>query len=309
MEKLFKDITTGMLRRKRGADYDLSDSDDGGEARRRMKRRQFAKMQKALFTDERVKKIAEKPGNQAFLRTIEDRGSDDETDLLDVAEAPELVPGEDSQPPEQGDGADERREQQQRTIPDSQPRGVRAPAHPRWATGGEKPSHIGQVRDALSDLLAERHESAVPATEASEGEDADGVSPSNKEKQRDLSVVDRISLKHNAASDPSASSKRLASAQASAAPFKAPALLRRATTNSTLLPGPLMASAGGFGDEARVVRKGAVRGSGVQGRARPDAAALDRAREGERQREMRKARGAERRVGIVGGLLARGSFE
>ncbi len=58
MEKLFKDITTGMLRRKRGAgDYDLSDSDDGGEAKRRMKRRQFAKMQKALFADERVSNI------------------------------------------------------------------------------------------------------------------------------------------------------------------------------------------------------------------------------------------------------------
>ncbi len=41
MEQLFKDITNGMLRRKRGADYDLSDSDDGGEARKRMKHQQL----------------------------------------------------------------------------------------------------------------------------------------------------------------------------------------------------------------------------------------------------------------------------
>ena len=49
MERLFKDITNGTLRRKRGADYDLSDSDDDGEARRAMKRREFARMRKALL--------------------------------------------------------------------------------------------------------------------------------------------------------------------------------------------------------------------------------------------------------------------
>ena len=113
VEKLFKDITTGMLRRKRGADYDLSDEDDGGEARRRMKRRQFAKMQKALFSDERVKKIAENPGNQAFLRTIEDHGSDDEMDFLDFAASQEQG---DSQSQEETDS-----EKRPETIPDSQP--------------------------------------------------------------------------------------------------------------------------------------------------------------------------------------------
>lgn len=86
VEKLFHDITSGMLRRKRGAgggggEYDLSDSDDGGEARRRAKRRQFAKMQRALFADERIGRIAENPRNLAFLRSIEDRGSDDDEDM------------------------------------------------------------------------------------------------------------------------------------------------------------------------------------------------------------------------------------
>ena len=46
-----------MLRRKRGADYDLSDSDDEGEARRRRKQREFAKMRKALLEDEEIGKI------------------------------------------------------------------------------------------------------------------------------------------------------------------------------------------------------------------------------------------------------------
>ena len=95
VDKLFHDITSGALRRKRGADYDLSDSDDGGEARRRLKRRQFAKMQKALFADDRIKKIAEKPGNSAFMRTLEDRESDDEMDFLEVG--PETMDTEGSQ--------------------------------------------------------------------------------------------------------------------------------------------------------------------------------------------------------------------
>ena len=78
VEKLFRDITTGMLRRKRNHGS-LSDSDgDDEEARRRHKRRQFAKMQRALMSDERIKKIAEKPGSLAFLRTLEDREEEDD---------------------------------------------------------------------------------------------------------------------------------------------------------------------------------------------------------------------------------------
>ncbi|KAI9758903.1 MAG: hypothetical protein M4579_002714 [Chaenotheca gracillima] len=94
VQKLFKDITSGMLRRKNGADYDLSDSDDGGEARRRMKRRDFAKMRKALLEDENVGKIANNPKKMAFLRAIEDHDEEDrdlELDFLDE------IPQEDSQ--------------------------------------------------------------------------------------------------------------------------------------------------------------------------------------------------------------------
>jgi hypothetical protein len=131
-----------MLRRKRGADYDLSDSDDGGEARRRMKRRQFAKMQKALFSDERVKKMAENPGNQAFLRTMEDRGSDDEMDFLDIVDAP-ASQGDESQ--SQSEQPEQPEQQQQRqVVPDSQPRKPlgsagdnRAPAHMRRTKDGD----------------------------------------------------------------------------------------------------------------------------------------------------------------------------
>ncbi|KAM4063942.1 MRC1-like domain-containing protein [Hirsutella rhossiliensis] len=347
VEKLFKDITTGMLRRKRGADYDLSDSDDGGEARRRMKRRQFSKMQKALYTDERVKKMAENPGNQAFLRTIEDRGSEDEMDLLDMADAPEEADTQSQPQGEGGGGGDTEARQGQKTIPDSQPgkqplgasEQGRAPGHMRRTAGGKKPSNIGQIRDTLSDLLEERQGSVIPATEAgSESEDEGddehddrGASRrSNKENQapsaprRGVAVVDRISLKRNSSCMSSTSSTRLAfaaHASASSSSFKVPALLRRATTNSTRMSGSASTAAssttattgaGGFGDDGKI-KKGAGKQSGVVsgglGAPRHGEGREPMAQAGARRREERKARGAVSRVGVVGGLLARGSFE
>lgn len=330
VEKLFKDITTGMLRRKRGADYDLSDSDDGGEARRRMKRRQFAKMQKALFTDERVKKMAENPGNQAFLRTIEDRGSDDEMDFFGIDEPAQAESQSQSQSQEDGAAP------QIQTIPDSQPRNPlstaaenRAPARLRRTKDGKKPSNIGEVRETLSNLLDDPQGSVIPATEAgsdSEGEEQQNSPPrSDKENQEPnprrgrTAVVDRISLKRNSSSNLSTNSSRLAfAAAASSSSFKVPALLRRATTNS-LASGTSTTSSsnttksqhagagGGFGDDAKI-KKAAGKRSGVNAFARENERHA-RMQESERRREEKKVRGAERRMGVVGGLLGKGTFE
>ncbi|RSL46428.1 hypothetical protein BHE90_015333 [Fusarium euwallaceae] len=319
VEKLFKDITTGMLRRKRGAGYDLDDSDDDGEARRRMKRRQFAKMQKALFADERVKKIAENPGNQAFLRTIEDRGSDDEMDFLDAPEEP----NESSQQSQ----SQEEDSNTSNTVPDSQPRKTlgsadnRPPAHMRRTKDGKKPSNIGEVRETLSNLLEEPHGSVIPATEAgsdSEGEE-EAAPHGHSEKENDgpnprrgrVAVVDRISLKRNNSS--SVSTGRMAFASSSTSSFKVPALLRRATTNSLVSGSTSTTSSGtstptsGFGEEAKI-KKGATKKSGVHAFAR-DVERRAKLEESERRREERKVKGAERRIGVVGGLLGRGTFE
>ncbi|OAQ96966.1 hypothetical protein LLEC1_05705 [Akanthomyces lecanii] len=305
VEKLFKDITTGNLRRKRGADYDLSDSDDDGEARRRMKRRQFAKMQKALFSDERVKKMAENPGNQAFLRTIEDRGSDDEMDILEIVESPSQRDSSQSPAPETQEGA-------QQTIPDSQPQqparqallttstggdNNRPPARMRRTKDAKKPSNIGEVRETLSNLLEEPDASLIPATEAgSDSEDEDGNSRSNKEnrspRRTAAGVVDRISLKRSNSN--------------------VPPLLRRATTNSSIMSTAgsttsNSSAAGGFGEEAKI-KKAAGKRSGVVSRAMPGNEGHARIQESERRREEKKMKGAEKRLGVVGGLLGRGSF-
>ncbi|GKT49048.1 mediator of replication checkpoint protein 1 [Colletotrichum spaethianum] len=346
VDKLFHDVTTGMLRRKRGADYDLSDSDDGGEARRRMKRRQFQKMQQALFTDERIKKIAEKPGNQAFLRTIEDRGSDEEMDFIDFA--PEPMEMEDSQ--SQG--------QQQQTVPDSQPTAQRQPlaadaanrppANMRRTKDGKRPATLGEIRESVSSLLEDFNE-VIPATDPNSDSEADDdnvhPSSSSRSKKENRSpgknprrtgsrhqVVDRLTLKRQSSSTMSATTGALAFAMPNAAAsassggsFKTPTLLRRATTNSSVLSSqgsiaggsgaaPSAFSArggggggGGFGDDGKI-KKNASKRSGVSALARENErrAAIQ---ENEKRREARKWKGAERRHQAVNGLFGAGKFE
>lgn len=88
VNKLLKDLQSGLLRKKRGAEFDLDDSDDDddGEARRRVKRRQMAKMRKELMKDGNIEKIASNPKRLAFLSAIEDRDRDEEMDFLDRGE-------------------------------------------------------------------------------------------------------------------------------------------------------------------------------------------------------------------------------
>lgn len=324
-----------MLRRKRGADYDLSDSDDGGEARRRMKRRQFAKLQKMLFSDERVSKVAENPRNQAFLRTIEDVGSDEEMDFLFE---PAARNNEESQLSTSTGGggvaAVFQENDAQKTVPDSQPladaeAGNKVPVAARRTKNGRKPANIGEIRETLSNLLDEPSgNTVISATDfgsdgESESEDGNDSESSNKEnsnpRRRGGPVVDRISLKRQGSSNMSASSTggRMAFAAPSAnanGGFRVPALLRKATTNSLMSSGSSNGSggnnggsAGGFGEEAKI-KKNAGKRSGISYLARETdrRAKLD---EAEKRREAKKFKAVEGRSRVVGGLFGAGKFE
>ncbi|KAI0434346.1 MRC1-like domain-containing protein [Xylaria sp. FL1042] len=353
VDKLFRDITTGMLRKRRrggdGHDFDLSDSDDGGEARRRMKRRQFAKMQKALFADERIGKIAENPRNAAFLKSIEDMNDDDEWNF-DENFAETTSSGDDSQ--------SQNASQADQSIPDSQPpiigrKRSRTQDHARRPSPNERrtkewarPSSIAEVRRSLSTLLDEPNTSAgsiVPATEI--GSDSDGeeerplTSHSNKENCRADrhtrgAVVDRITLKRNSSSSLSTGSTSTTAKLAFTAPsttgsgFKVPALLRRATTNSTKLSSNpnLSASASSnvsqtsasgnsgslnkaanFGEDGKL-KKNAGKRSGINYFAHENERRAKVA-DAEKRREAKKWKGAEGRSKVVGGLFGSGSFE
>lgn len=331
VEKLFHDITTGMLRRKRGGDWDdLDDEDDGGEARRRLKRRQFAKMQRALFSDERISKVAENPRNQAFLKTIEDAGSDDDMDFLFAP--PPRVPGLDSQDSQASDASTTPAAV---TIPDSQPG---APAHPR-RTKTKPPSNIGDIRHSLSNLLDEplhstSSSSVIPATDLDSGSDDDDddnepdaddePTPTttaakenhNPRRRPAAPVVDRISLKRNSSSlstTSTASNRQAFTTTASTGGFKVPALLRRATTNSLISSGASSTgvtteTASGSGAGPAKIKKSAGKRSGISYLARENErrAAVS---EMEARREAKKWKGAEGRGKVVGGLFGGGKFE
>lgn len=337
MEKLYKDITKGMLRRKRGADYDLSDSDDGGEARQRMKRKEFAKMRKALLADERIGKIAENPKKHAFLNTIGDRGSEDEMDFLDDFVEQEETTDSQSQ-----------REGSQQIIPDSQPTAMGPPKRKRSDDGTEsesrppnlrrtkpakKASNLSEIRESLSSLIEEPNAVISHADSGSETEDEleiegeDDLGP-RKEKDKEnrdpfalrrknVAIIDRISLKR-ASSNTVSNSTRLAFAASSTTPgFKVPPLLRRATTNSSIASSTSSSVSGGMSATERMaggsggsegVKRGGGKNSGVHYFARESErrAAVVKT---EKRRHQKLVKGAQVRRKVVGGLFGGGKFE
>ncbi|SPO06636.1 related to MRC1 - Mediator of the Replication Checkpoint [Cephalotrichum gorgonifer] len=328
VNKLFKDITTGALRRKRANDYDLSDSDDGGEARKRRKRMQFAKMQKALFADERVKKMSEKPGNEAFLRTLEDRMSGDEMDFIDIiddGESEEESSQSQSQPRSRSRSQD-RQGQAEVLVPNSQPTTTtdRPSANMRRTKGGRKPSNIGDIRQSLSTLLDEPASSVIAPTEI-DSESEDDEFRSNKEnvspRRHSGAVQDRISSRRTSSSGSSVNGRHAFAMGSTQQGFKAPTLLRRATSNS--LVSNLTSTSGGSGDGAGAdggmfgdkIKKAVGRGSGVAfGGAEPKGSSFGRkaAETGagaEAKRKERKMKDVEARLKAARGLFGGVAFE
>jgi mediator of replication checkpoint protein 1 len=346
VEKLFRDITNGMLRRKRGADYDLSDSDDGGEARRRMKRKEFAKMRKALLEDERIGKIAENPKKMAFLRAIEDRGSDDEMDFLDDFAEPgepgtdflSQSQGEDSQKVVQVSNSqpDTIMGPPKRKLPhDTEPE-ARLPPHLRRTRPAKRPTNLSEIRQSLSSLIEEPNailasHSGSDSDSEDDHENGDETGSGDKHKGKEnhdpfasrrtasIAVVDRISLKR-AASNATSTTTRLAFAAPSATAdgFKIPSLLRRSTTSTSLLSTSNSSSslsgmsgtertAGGARDDKTVAKK-AGKNSGVNYFARENERKA-KVEAGEKRRKERRFKGAEGRRRVVGGLFGSGKFE
>ncbi|KAM7223344.1 MRC1-like domain containing protein [Rhypophila decipiens] len=350
VDKLFRDITTGMLR-KRGADWDdLSDDDDGGEALRRMKRQKFAKMQRALFADERISKVAENPRNQAFLRAIEDVGSDDDMDFLFEPPPPPLGSAEDDSQDTQGPVVKE-----VTIIPDSQPQAgsERLPANARRTKDGKKPSNIGEIRESLSSLLEDqlRESSIIPATvlgsddedeemmddgdevqvvdEPSTHRDSSSSDKENHNPRRRGMAINRAASKGSKVSD-GAGRNRFAFAaaptltRASSSLLKGPGLLRRATTNSSLMStGSVSSSSSGtttpkakdtgtsgslFGEDAKIKKTTTTsKRSGISYLARENERRTLLA-ENQARREARKIKGAVGRSKVVGELFGAGKF-
>ncbi|KAI4199218.1 MAG: hypothetical protein LQ350_004774 [Teloschistes chrysophthalmus] len=299
VEKLFKDINNGMLRRKRGADFDLSDSEDDDEARRRRKRKEFAKMRKALLENENVGKIAEDPKKMAFLRAIEDReDQDDDLDFLDQPEdsQPDMIMDsqEGSGPQPQESAATALLGKRKRPLTESGPDiANRAPATSR-RTGAtaKKPTSLADIRASVSFLIESPDAmpllppSSSPIASDHENDENDEYTtfrrpdPKNQggpfaSRRVSNPVIDRLSLKRasSASTSTSTTSARLAFQDPSKNIFKVPSLLRRSTTSSSFNNNSQDAngistlaeterSAGG-GEKEGVVRRGGTKRSSV----------------------------------------------
>ncbi|KFY74674.1 hypothetical protein V499_05337 [Pseudogymnoascus sp. VKM F-103] len=324
VNKLFKDITSGMLRKKRGADYDLSDSDDDGEARRRMKRREFAKMRKALLEDEQIGKIAENPKRAAFLRAIEDRGDDQDMIFLDdeivdaenAASSQPIVNDEDSQDatvvpnsqPEAAPGALKRK-----AITEPQ---TRLPPNLRRtkALASKRPTSLSEIRASVSSLIDDPNAMHAPAEDSDSDIEIEGTESTDSGKGKEnhdpfarrhsgATVVDRMSLKRQSSTEMSSATRLAFAASSATAGFKVPPLLRRATTNSSAASSTGSFGGGPAGDSKAAPKKG----KGVAFFTREEERTKD-IREGERKRQERFLKGVEGRRKAVGGLFGRGSF-
>ena len=325
VNKLFKDITSGMLRKKRGADYDLSDSDDDGEARRRMKRREFAKMRKALLEDEQIGKIAENPKRAAFLRAIEDRGDDQDMIFLDD----EIVDAENaasSQPV-----ANDEDSQDATVVPNSQPEAAastlkrkattepqaRLPPNLRRtqaALASKRPTSLSEIRASVSSLIDDPNAMQAPAEDSDSDIEIEGTESADSGKGKENHdpfarrhagsvVVDRMSLKRQASTEMSSATRLAFAASSATAGFKVPPLLRRATTNSSTASSTGSFGGGPMGDSKAAPKKG----KGVAFFTREEERTKD-IREGERKRQERLLKGVEGRRKAIGGLFGRGSF-
>lgn len=329
VEKLFEDINNGMLRRKRGAEFDLSDSDDDAEARHRAKRREFAKMRKALLENENVGKIAQDPKKLPFLRAIEDRDHDsigfleqpDESSQMDLdsQKGVDLRP----QPESAGESASLKHK---RPLQDSiQDNANRLPPAARRTRPIKKPSTLADIRKSVSFLIEEpgtlrHHLQPGSSPQSSDNESTQHPREPFASRRNTNPVIDRLSLKRAESSKTASATSRLAfhDPSSSSAPggFRVPSLLRRATTsqlpNGTDEHGISTGTASteraaGGGEKGEFIRRGGSRKSSIGYFAREREKGTGRIEEAERRRSEGLRKMSKGRVGLSG--LAGGTFE
>ncbi|KAJ5769160.1 hypothetical protein N7520_003719 [Penicillium odoratum] len=226
--KLLKDITTGALRRRRGADddFDLDDSDDEHLARRREKQREFAKMRKALLADNKIGELADNPKKAAFFKAIEDREVEDDFELEFLEEGGSQ--NESQATEERQDGAANDSNKRKRPLEPSADSTNRPPPNLRRTPASamsKKPATLAEIRETLSFLTEtpeydsfqedasvneedpeEGDDSNTSGAEAAHSDDAssqpkeDFVKPSHPRRTRGP-VVDRLALLRQASSN------------------------------------------------------------------------------------------------------------
>ncbi|KAH0615260.1 uncharacterized protein H6S33_000896 [Morchella sextelata] len=309
--KLLKDMQSGLLRKKRGANFDLDDSEDedDAEARRRAaKRRQIAKMRKELLKDENIEKIAANPKRAAFLAAIEDRDRDEEMDFLDRGEEDlfiELGMVSQTDGVSQSQTLEESEEASPVPLAEDEQRGERSKeaaslqaSNSRRTEAKSKITSLAQIREQLSFLVEER-DSQIDFSDEDEEEDKTAV----LRRERIGSVIDRSAVaRSNSAT--SNTTKLAFQTSNNASTFKVPTLLRRTTSSS--LSESSVGTERTLGQGEGAVKRGGKASSSINFQSREQLRSkVVHEREAKKKIE-RKKEGLKRQS--VLGILAKGNF-
>lgn len=324
----------GGLRKRAGRDaFDMSDSEDEAEMRQRRKRADFARMQKALMSDENIGKIAENPKQQAFFKTLADFADDADYDFLEMPE-PKSIYAEDSQSQSQSQQQDSM-EETEMVVPDSQngttgmappnplkrkspsssQKENRPPPNLRRTDNSiaRRPITLADVQNSVSELL-EDSRIVVP--------DSQYLSDSDSEleivdKPVRKAVVDRLTLSRQATIEDSQDSAGgmafHAPARGAAIPgFRVPSLIRQATSNLSATSDSQRSETRTSQGSEGTVRRGGTGRSNIHAQAREAERRVLLEKSEKRRKEMlkKKVDGARKKGGmrsVLGDL--NGDFE
>lgn len=333
--KLYKDLVSGALRRKRMGAFDLdSDEDEQIAERRRMKQREEARKRRLLLEDERIGKLGADQKKEAFLRAIEDRDDDDDDlDFLDGKDADEKAAVPDSQDTssQQGTQASDTTTQPlaqvsgnalKRKAEDSYDNArKRLPAASRRThhDAFRKPTSLAEVKESVSFLIDEPNAEEM-LIDLSDSEQEDNAPPSLTSIAQERApfaarrtaakpeIIDRLILQKTSSATESGNANTSSGTMAFVAPsskafssFKTPSLLRRATTNlskdSQSMPPPAL-NRDNSADSG--VRRGGSKKSSINYAAREAErrAVLERASERKRRENVERIKGMRKSGGL-----------
>ncbi|TIA24202.1 hypothetical protein D6C81_02597 [Aureobasidium pullulans] len=344
--KLYKDLMSGNLRRKRGGNaFELdSDEDDQVLERRRRRQREEARKRKLLLQDETLGKLGSNDKKEAFLRAIEDRDEADDVDFLDGHDVDDDVEMQDSQQPsgsqqvqppagneEQpetstglkraADSFDLSQSSQQQQPPKK--KSAASLRRSNLADTFRKPKSLAEVRDSLSFLIDdpsnEELASEILLSSDEEREVVRAVSverapASARRVPAKNDIIDRLTLKKQASTAADDSNQAFATSSQSRGngsfSFKPASLLRKATTNTSFTENRAPPSLNREGSSS--VRNGGSKKSSINYQAR-EAERQEIVQKAAKRREenVRKIAGLRRKAGGALGALGSigGGFE
>ncbi|KAH0032704.1 hypothetical protein KCU78_g2571, partial [Aureobasidium melanogenum] len=270
--KLYKDLMSGALRRKRGNNaFELdSDEDDQLVERRRRRQREEARKRKLLLQDETLGKLGSNDKKEAFLRAIEDRdeaGDVDFLDGLDVDVDAEMVDSQQqpsaSQPTASQAGNEEQSnalkrpadalelsQSSQQEQPLQKKKSVAASSLRRSGLSDtfRKPKSLAEVRDSLSFLIDDPSNEELASEILLSSDEEREVRAVSSEPRAPASarrvpakdsIIDRLTLKKQASSsiaeaaDSNLAFTSLSQQSRGSISFKPASLLRKATVNNS----------------------------------------------------------------------------